>query len=58
MKDNEHYWKQENKYNTNNAGVQELGPRNVGVRLVPSADPDLDTPVDDIPILQKKLQIR
>ena len=26
MKDNEHYWKQENKYNTNNAGVQELGP--------------------------------
>ena len=49
MKDNEHYWKQENKYNTNNAGVEELGLRNVGVRPGPSADLDLDTPVDDIP---------
>ena len=49
MKDNEQYWKQENKYNTNNAGVEELGLRNVGVRPGPSADLDLDTPVDDIP---------
>jgi len=49
MKDNEHYWKQENKYNTNNAGVEELGLRNVGVRPGPSGDLDLDSPVDDIP---------
>jgi hypothetical protein len=49
MKDNEHYWKQENKYNSDNAGVEELGLRNVGIRPGPSADLDLDNPVDDIP---------
>lgn len=49
MKDNEHYWKQENKYNAENAEVQNIGLRNVGIRPGPSADLDINTPVDDIP---------
>ena len=49
MKENEHYWKQENKYSTTNAGTEDVGLRNVGVRPGPSADLDIDAPVDDIP---------
>ena len=49
MKDNEHYWKQENKYSTANAGTEDVGLRNVGIRPGPSADLDIDTPIDDIP---------
>ena len=47
MKDNEHYWKMENKYNTDSDG--EVGLRNVGVRPGPSAPLDIEAPVDDIP---------
>ena len=49
MRDNEHYWKQENKYNTSGAGTEDVGLRNVGVRPGPSADLDIDAPIDDIP---------
>jgi len=47
MKDNEHYWKMENKYNTD--ATSEVGLRNVGVRPGPSAPLDMEAPVDDIP---------
>jgi|TARA_B110000908_G_scaffold74851_1_gene90204 hypothetical protein len=49
MRDNEHYWKQENKYNTSGAGTEDVGLRNVGVRPGPSMDLDIDAPIDDIP---------
>jgi len=51
MKDNEHYWKQENKYNKgpNNAQADTVGLRNVGIQTPSSADFDLEAPVDDIP---------
>ena len=49
MKDNELYWKQENKYNTEGQDIEGIGLRNVGVRPGPSADLDLNTPLDDIP---------
>ena len=47
MKQNEYYWKMENKYNTETD--KEVGLRNVGVRPGPSAPLDIDTPVEDIP---------
>ena len=47
MKENEFYWKMENKYNTETD--KEVGLRNVGVRPGPSAPLDIDTPVEDIP---------
>jgi hypothetical protein len=47
MKDNEYYWKMENKYSTESA--QDVGLRNVGVRPGPSAPLDIDAQVDDIP---------
>jgi len=47
MKDNEHYWKMENKYNTD--GAEDVGLRNVGVRPGPSAPLDIMAPVEDIP---------
>ena len=49
MKDNELYWKQENKYSTEGQDIDGIGLRNVGVRPGPSADLDIDTPVDDVP---------
>ena len=49
MKDNELYWKQENKYSTEGQDIEGIGLRNVGVRPGPSTDLDLDTPLDDIP---------
>jgi hypothetical protein len=47
MKDNEFYWKMENKYNTETD--KEVGLRNVGIRPGPSAPLDIDAPVEDIP---------
>ena len=47
MKQNEYYWKMENKYNTETD--KEVGLRNVGVRPGPSAPLDIDAPVEDIP---------
>jgi len=51
MKDNEFYWKQENKYNSDGAIPQQdnVGLRNVGIQTPPSSDFDLDAPVEDIP---------
>ena len=51
MKDNEHYWKQENKYNKdrNAAQSENIGLRNVGIQTPPSSDFDLEAPVEDIP---------
>jgi hypothetical protein len=51
MKDNELYWKQENKYNSDGPVPQEdnIGLRNVGIQSPPSSDFDLDAPVEDIP---------
>jgi hypothetical protein len=48
MKDNEYYWKMENKYNTSDE--QDINLRNVGVRPGPSADLDIDAPVEDMPM--------
>lgn len=48
MKDNEYYWKMENKYNTSDE--QNINLRNVGVRPGPSADLDIDAPVEDMPM--------
>ena len=52
MKENEEYWKEENKYNESqvSGNVGDIGLRNVGIRPGPSADFDLDAPVDDIPL--------
>ncbi len=47
MKENEFYWKMENKYNTDTD--KEVGLRNVGVRPGPSAPLDIEAPVEDIP---------
>ena len=51
MKDNEMYWKQENKYNKgkNEAASENIGLRNVGIQTPPSSDFDLEAPVEDIP---------
>jgi len=51
MKDNEHYWKQENKYNKDQKATQSenIGLRNVGIQTPPSSDFDLEAPVEDIP---------
>ena len=51
MKDNEHYWKQENKYNKgkNEEASENIGLRNVGIQTPPSTDFDLEKPVEDIP---------
>ena len=48
----EEYWKEENKYNESqvSGNVGDIGLRNVGIRPGPSADFDLDAPVDDIPL--------
>ena len=52
MKENEEYWKEENKYNESevSGNMGDVGLRNVGIRPEPSADLDLDAPVDDIPV--------
>ena len=52
MKENEEYWKEENKYNESevSGNMGDVGLRNVGIRPGPSADLDLDAPVDDIPV--------
>ena len=52
MKENEEYWKEENKYNEDSVSgnTGDIGLRNVGIRPGPSADLDLDAPIDDIPI--------
>jgi hypothetical protein len=47
MKDNEHYWKMENKYSTDSS--EDVGLRNVGVQPGPSAPLDIEAPVEDIP---------
>ena len=50
MKENEEYWKEENKYNEDSVSgnTGDIGLRNVGIRPGPSVD--LDAPIDDIPI--------
>jgi len=47
MKDNEYYWKMENKYTSGDATPDNLGLRNVGISPQPTPDVDLDTPIPD-----------
>ena len=47
MKDNEHYWKMENKYASGDATPDNLGLRNVGISPEPTPNVDLDTPIPD-----------
>jgi len=54
MNDNEHYWKMENQYTSDNS--QQVGLRNVGVRPGPSADLDIDAPVEDLPMPEDDIQ--
>lgn len=57
MKDNEMYWKMENKYTSGDANPENLGLRNVGISPAPTPDVDLDAPIPDESIPDPTLDV-